>query len=375
MNLRRRRATTRRVARARSRRSDGRPARSQQRDEQRRQRAEEAADRRHQASRYRHLGGPRGQRRRFAGRILWDARPQPFEASTASLEAIFPFQTSSATDLSQGIVIGTSPTGGTFSWDPWTLYQAGRLTNPNVLILGDVGSGKSALAKTLVWRGLEFGRGAHIIDPKGEYAALADAVGVEPIRLRPGGGTILNPLDPGSAGRYLPPPDLFHRNIATVRALVEATLGRSCRQLEMVLLAATLARVAGLEMGGQAQPSITAHGDTATLPMLAEALVTPDHGIARRMNMDPGRVTEESRELALAMPQTVINRPGDMSKPLMRAAMRRAALATAGQPVSLLHLTVIMMSWLASGLGIWNSAVNSGTFSVSGLPVISGGKW
>jgi hypothetical protein len=302
---RRRRPATRRVARARRGRTDSRPDRSHLRAERRQQAAEELADRRRLRDRYRRIGGPRGQRRRFAGRILWETRPEPLEISTAALEAIFPFQTASATSIRPGITIGASPTGGTFTFDPWSLYQAGQLTNPNVLIIGDVGSGKSALAKTLVWRGLEFGRGAHIIDPKGEYAALAAAVGVDPIALRPGGTTILNPLDPGAAGQSLPPADLFHRNVATVRALVEATLGRACRQLEMVLLTATLARVTGLDVGDDVRPAITRHGHTATLPMLAEALMAPDRDVATRLNMDPGRVTEESRELALALARLV----------------------------------------------------------------------
>lgn len=271
--------------------------------------ADELAERRDLQARYRQVGDRGGQRRPFAARTRIQPRAESFELSTGSAEAIYPFQTASRAGShgTGGIAIGASPTGGTFCWDPWTLYTQGRLTNPNVLILGDVGSGKSALAKTLVWRGLEFGRGAHIIDPKGEYGALASAAGVEPIALRPGGGTVLNPLDPGRAGTTLAPTELFHRNVATVRALLEATLARPCRQLEMVVLTATLARVARLDFtpADDRPLSVAAHGDVVTLPMLADALVDPPADIATRVNMDPGRVVEESREMALALARLV----------------------------------------------------------------------
>lgn len=313
----RRQKTTRRVARSTGTGRGGRPVQRQLRRQRRAQRRSELADRRQLLGRYRGLGDRRGQRRRFAARSLWELRPPPFEVSTAALEAIYPFQTRSlgGGHGGQGFAIGPSPTGGTFCWDPWALYQSGRLTNPNVLILGDVGSGKSALAKTLVWRGLEFGRGAHVIDPKGEYAPLAAAAGTTPVLLRPGGGTTLNPLDPGAAGRELSPTQLFHRNVTTVRALLEATLTRPCRQLEMVVLTAALARVAGLDLDVAATDrlaTVERHGDVATLPMLAEALVDPPDDIARRINIDPGRVVEESREMALALAR-LVDRHGDLA--------------------------------------------------------------
>ena len=182
----------RRLARTRRRTGAPRAARSQLKQERARQRAEELEQRRAALNRYRGIGDRRGQRGRFAGRILLELPPEPFEVSTGTLEAAYPFQITSRGHGGQpgGIAIGPAPTGGTFTWDPWIRYRQGRLANPNVLILGDVGSGKSSLAKTLVWRGIEFGRGAHIIDPKGEYTALAAAVGVDPVRLTPGSGVV-----------------------------------------------------------------------------------------------------------------------------------------------------------------------------------------
>jgi hypothetical protein len=74
-----------------------------------------------------------------------------------------------------------------------------------------------------------------------------------------------------------------------------------------VLLTAALARITAIdvEIGDHPRPTVTSHGQTATLPMLAEALVAPDRAVARRVNMQPARVVEESRELALAMARLV----------------------------------------------------------------------
>ena len=56
-----------------------------------------------------------------------------------------------------------------------------------MLVIGQIGYAKSSLVKTFIWRQMLFGRTAWIIDPKGEYDALAATCGVEPIRFASGG--------------------------------------------------------------------------------------------------------------------------------------------------------------------------------------------
>lgn len=98
-----------------------------------------------------------------------------------------------------GVFVGQDLySGSSFVYDPWVLYQRGLITAPNVVVAGIVGSGKSALAKSLYTRSLPFGRRVYVPgDPKGEHAAVAEAVGGLAIRLGHGMPTRLNPLDPG----------------------------------------------------------------------------------------------------------------------------------------------------------------------------------
>ncbi len=70
---------------------------------------------------------------------------------------------------SLGVVAGGAP----FVLDPFDLYRAGVVANPNVVVAGAIGVGKSTVVKMTVERALARGRRAVVIDPKGEYGALA----------------------------------------------------------------------------------------------------------------------------------------------------------------------------------------------------------
>lgn len=158
-------------------------------------------------------------------------------ATTANLAAVYPFQATEGLGA-RGVYLGTDllTGGGAFCFDPFELYTQGVLTSPNILVLGEVGSGKSAAVKLLLYRSVGvlgspggLPRWVAVLDPKGEYAPLAEALGLAQLRLHPGGTTRLNPLDSGPAGD---PDELISRRTGLVAALVAELLDRDLSPLE-----------------------------------------------------------------------------------------------------------------------------------------------
>src|SRR5436853_7440505 len=127
----------------------------------------------------------------------------------------------------RGAFIGRDSGGAAFCYDPWVLYGDGVLDDPNAIVLGKLGQGKSALVKTLIWRMLLFGRRAFVLDVKREYGPLCGAAGVKPISLVPGGGVRLNPL----ASR---PEE--HAQLELLRAVTVTALGGSLTRVEAAAL-------------------------------------------------------------------------------------------------------------------------------------------
>ena len=172
-------------------------------------------------------------------------RVQPHRATSEVLGAAYPFLAEAGLGAA-GLFIGQDAwSGSSFCYDPWVLYQAGVLTNPNCLLAGVVGKGKSTLAKAIATRSIAFGRKVYVPgDPKGEWTVVARAVGGQAIEL---GGTLptrLNPLDEGPRDHGMSEPDwratVTARRRDLLRAVTESALGRDLFAVEATALFAAL---------------------------------------------------------------------------------------------------------------------------------------
>jgi len=199
--------------------------------------------------------------------------------TTRHAQAIYPFIAAGGLG-GKGVFVGRDTSGGAFCYDPWSLYAAGALDDPNAIVLGKLGQGKSALIKTLVWRMLVFGRHAFVLDVKREYGPLCEAVGVEPISLRPGGGVRLNPL----ASRSEEPAQL-----ELLRAVTVTALGQSLTPIEAAALREALRT---LRERGCTEP---------TLPEIAALLFSPVAEMAVQLRTTPERLARDARRAALAL--------------------------------------------------------------------------
>jgi type IV secretory pathway VirB4 component len=166
-------------------------------------------------------------------------------------------------------------TGEAFCFDPWALYTAGVLTNPNVALAGVIGSGKSALAKSLAVRAIAAGRRAYVPgDPKGEWAVIAEQVGGNVLRLGRGLPARLNPLE-AAAGTQSP--------AGVLPAIAEALMARPLAAAERTALEAAV------------------RGSQVTIGQVVEYLVDPDPAVAREDGIALAERAADGRDVAHAL--------------------------------------------------------------------------
>ncbi|MGH9017566.1 MAG: ATP-binding protein, partial [Acidimicrobiales bacterium] len=187
------------------------------------------------------------------------------------------------------------------------LYRRGLLTNPNMVVFGQIGRGKSAFVKTYLWRQAVFGRRSWVVDPKGEYGALARAWGIEPVTLRPGGAVRLNPLD-APPGDGTGPADgdgdgdgdgSVRRRAELLASLAAASLGRALSPPERTAVELAVAEVSAdraREAAGAGAP---------TLPDVVGALLDPTERAAATVRTSAGALAADGRNVALELRRLV----------------------------------------------------------------------
>ena len=233
--------------------------------------------------------------------------PPAHRATTVELRTLYPFVIPDDLGV-DGCYIGREASGGLFCFDPWECYAKGKLTSPNIVVFGQIGRGKSAFVKSFIWRQRIFGRQCWVLDPKGEYEALAVACGGSPLRLGPGLGLRLNPLDvnpdvPAGAGPVAVPDG--HGPLAPAGQV-------PAHQRRAELLGALL----GSSLGRPLQPEERAAADVAlsaaeersavpTLAVVADALLNPEPLQAELLGTDTEGLRRDGRQLALELRRLV----------------------------------------------------------------------
>ena len=230
------------------------------------------------------------------------------EATTAQLGAVYPC-VATRTLPADAVFVGRDVFGGLFAHDPFLLYAAGALTNPNMVVLGQIGRGKSAFVKSYLFRQAAFGRRVVVLDPKGEYGPFAQSLGAPTIALRPGGYLRLNPLD-GLVDSGLAAARL--ESLSLVSELAAACLGRALTPAEHTSVELALAprrrRVADRRFG-----RLCPGCSSPTGPLLAESVAesrtyVPTGGRSRSSSGDSSQASSRECSTANRLPESTSTR-------------------------------------------------------------------
>ena len=148
----------------------------------------------------------RGHRARGAGWAAVDAirRWPVYQAPSTEVGGLFPLLAANPLPAVGARMGYDALSGSAFYCHPIEWVLRGLATNPNLVLFGEPGRGKSSTVVALILRMMLFGTKTLIAgDVKGEYTPLLRALGVTPIALGRGSRARLNALDLGPlAGRW-----------------------------------------------------------------------------------------------------------------------------------------------------------------------------
>lgn len=279
----------------------------------------------------------------------------PHRMTTATASGAYPFLAEGGLGA-QGIYVGHDVHAeGAFTYDPFALYgKLDGFTNPNILLAGIIGMGKSALAKSLAVRAVAFGYRIYVpCDPKGEWSIVARELGGQPIALGPGLPGRLNPLDAPARPRGVSEED-WHSEVRKRRLLLLGSLAKTVLRRELHPMEHTALDVA--------LDQVVARADAAgTTPLLGEVA----HVLGNAEQLDaalggtPGRLGHAAQDLAHALRRLVhgdleglFDAPStvafDPSAPMLSIDLSR--LGGAGDDTALVLAMTCASAWMESAL-------------------------
>ncbi len=237
--------------------------------------------------------------RRHPGASVW-------RATTGQLAGLNPW-VMGAPPPPVGVYVGyDARTGSAFSCHLVEWLHRGLVTNPNALVTGLPGSGKSSHLKIVFgWRLIPFGVRVFIPgDIKGEYPQLCRALGVDPVALGPGLPGRVNPLDPGPLGANLPAggkelterlAEIHRRRLALLGNMAEIRLRRRLTPFEEQIVSEALRQATG-EAAGASRLG------TPTIPAVHAHLRDPDpHSVREHRVESVEELRRVSRDVTAAL--------------------------------------------------------------------------
>ena len=289
-----------------------------------------------------------------------------YQATTVQAAGLFPFTAGSGAPA-LGVPLGRHLLWGeVVSLDPFAWLDAGLVTNLGVFVLGQPGTGKSAMAKRLTRGGMAFGVTPLFLgDAKPDYTGVVEAGGGQVIRVGRGLERI-NPLDSGPLGAALGQlsgqaatalrAELRGRRIAAVMALI--SLVRSAEPVtngEEALIGCALDLLTDRAADGSAP------GDPTVPDVLRLLREGPDELVAaaevsdrRGYDVETRRLRQTLRTLCDGSLRGVFDGPTttqlDLSAPAISVDI--SAVASAGDTL----LAAAMLSTWAYGFAVIDAA-------------------
>jgi conjugal transfer ATP-binding protein TraC len=136
---------------------------------------------------------------------------------TTSLASTFPFSSAMLTQ-DKGVMYGINQQNGSL-----IIFDRFSLENANEVVFGKSGSGKSYLIKLEAMRQFMFGAEVIIVDPEGEYGALAKTLGGEELAFTTSSTIKINPFD--LSGLYEEGENELGLKILSLHALFKIVMG------------------------------------------------------------------------------------------------------------------------------------------------------